>query len=113
MKLFKFDSDASTFEKVATYVGVLFLAVVLFLLFGSVWGLFTNDLSRSAATASAGYHTLGTIFLLLAIGVFISGVLDLQISENLKVSASVRWLIIFVLLNLSVLSYCGFFVGVY
>lgn len=109
MKLFKFDQGASLQEKIVTVAVPLIVLILLGWLYGSVWGIFTNDLSVAAATASAGWHTLGTVLLLASVVVFAA-----EWFEFTPIKSTIASVIIWgTLIVLSILAYCGFFVGVY
>ena len=110
MKLFKFDSDATVVEKIVTVFVPCFVIGVVGFAYLSVWGIFHNFLTKSAATASAGYHTLGTILLLAAGLWFLGGVKD---AYPFKINNRAANIVLGLLVAVSLLSYCGFFVGVY
>jgi hypothetical protein len=96
-------------EKVFTYFVWALAGILLVWLFGSVWGIFNNDLSAAAATASGGWHTIGTLLFLGAILAFTA-----EYFEFTPVKSTVASVLIGgALLALSICAYCGFFAGVY
>lgn len=96
-------------EKLFTYAVWALVAVLLVWLFGSVWGIFNNDLSAAAATASGGWHTIGTLLFLGAILTFVAEALEFTPIKSTIASVLIGG----ALLILSVCAYCGFFAGVY
>jgi hypothetical protein len=108
MKLFKFDSDASSFEKNATYACAAFGVIVLFILFGSVWGLLDNQLSAASSTATGWWDLLGTIFF-FATGGFVLCIVKDWFPR--PVNPIIKAFALLVLASLSICFYCGFFVA--
>jgi hypothetical protein len=63
MKLFKFDADATPFEKFVTYFAAGGCTAWVLFVYLSIWGVIKgNDLFVNANKASAGMHTVGVIF---------------------------------------------------
>lgn len=65
--LFKWDTGASAVEKFMTVAVVLLAGICLIILFGSCWGLFNNDISRAARTATSFDKIMGAVLLCAAI----------------------------------------------
>jgi hypothetical protein len=66
MKIFKFDADATPFEKFVTYFAAFGCSAWVLFVYLSIWGVIGgNAFSANADKASAGMHTLGFIFFMV------------------------------------------------
>ena len=66
MQIFKFDADASWFEKFITYVAAFGCSAWVLFVYLSIWGVFKgNAFYVNANKASAGMHTLGFVCFLV------------------------------------------------
>lgn len=110
MKIFKFDADASWFEKFITYVAAFGCSSWLLFVFLSIWGVIKgNAFFVNADKASAGMHTVGFIFFL----VFAASLVAIRFdSIPFKLGNMGRVALVAASLLLSIAFYSGFWVAI-
>lgn len=104
-QLFHVDSDASPVERIATYAVPVGVLILLVWLFGSVAGIFHNDLTAKAAAASAFEKIIGWVLFIVAI---VWGWANASDRVPFRINQAAATLLLVVLLAVSVLFLIGF-----
>jgi hypothetical protein len=110
MKIFKFDADASWFEKFVTYFAAFGCSAWVLFVFLSIWGVIGgNAFSANADKASAGMHTLGFVMFL----VFVCSLVAIRFDAiPFRLSNMGKVALVAASLLLSIAFYSGFWVAI-
>ena len=105
MKFIQTFKAASLMEKIGYVIQIGVALTFIVLLFGSLFQIFDNTLSKVVSTASAGWHTVGAVMIgVVAVYTYLLAK-DKLPRRMTNVSKSVVFI---VLVTLMVAAYCGF-----
>jgi uncharacterized membrane protein YbhN (UPF0104 family) len=100
--------------KLLQYVGYFLLAVIAFVLYGSIYGVIDTEITKAAKTAKPHEHVLGFVFLVAAVTFFVLYWKDkLPDAIHKHISPTAANIIAGILFTLSILFHCAFFAYVY